>query len=643
MANSSGPLNSPKPTTAAVVGGVHNNSTPAPEDGQALPLQLDANGNLLVSVSGGGASSAVNITGINGVAPGITNPLPVELSDGTNPLGTVGNPVNITGSVTANTTNTDVAPASQNITAQDTNSTSTGVANGATFITGTPTAGSAASFVLGSGYESVNYLVAGTWTGTLVVEASVDGGTTWASAGVHQQGTTYIASSFTANFLGEHNSSGYTNVRVRSTASWTGTAVVKIVKTLNARLTYVANPVNLKDGTTQSVVNTIKPASTAAIATDTAIVVAISPNNSLTVTQPTAANLNATVTQGPAAANTAGWPTTAGGIAESTGAWTNATSGNTAITLNTAGYSTVVVTLSQTTTITGGVITFEASDTTAFTNAYPISAMCISKAAIVSNVTTVPVLTYTLQATTNISFAISVQGYAAVRARLSTVVSGTGTVNIGLAATSAPGTSYGAAMPVVLVGATASGNTSGGLFAIETGAAQQTIADNKGNVNVIGDNSGLINPLLIAQEMYGGAFSGAANATLSGWSKARTPTVFKTVSATTSGNTAIWTPGTGNKFRLLKLFIQVTDNASLASGAVLTVDIQDSSTTTNITFSVFVPTTAVTTVIGDGAEIQLDLGQFGILSAVANNVLNVNLSVALATGVCRIIAMGTEE
>jgi hypothetical protein len=49
------------------------------------------------------------------------------------------------------------------------------------------------------------------------------------------------------------------------------------------------------------------------------------------------------------------------------------------------------------------------------------------------------------------------------------------------------------------------------------------------------------------------------------------------------------------------------------------------------------------TVIGDGLEQQLDLGVFGILSAAANNVLNVNLSVALATGNVRIIAMGTEE
>ena len=45
----------------------------------------------------------------------------------------------------------------------------------------------------------------------------------------------------------------------------------------------------------------IKPASTAAVATDKALVVAVSPNNSLLVAQPTAADLNATVVQATAA------------------------------------------------------------------------------------------------------------------------------------------------------------------------------------------------------------------------------------------------------------------------------------------------------------------------------------------------------
>ena len=53
----SGPLNSPKPTTSVVVGGVYNVTTPAPADKQALALQTDNEGNLLVNVAVSGAST----------------------------------------------------------------------------------------------------------------------------------------------------------------------------------------------------------------------------------------------------------------------------------------------------------------------------------------------------------------------------------------------------------------------------------------------------------------------------------------------------------------------------------------------------------------------------------------------------------
>lgn len=170
------------------------------------------------------------------------------------------------------------APGTQNITAQDVASTSTTVANGQVFVTGTPTAGSAASFSLAS-LESVEVMVTGTWTGTLVSEISMDGGTTWFTRGVKQAGASYISSSFTANFAGGLNVSGMTNYRIRSTAAWTGTATVRIVAALAAGSITVSNPLTLRDSTTQSVANTIKAASTAPVAADTALVVAVSPNS----------------------------------------------------------------------------------------------------------------------------------------------------------------------------------------------------------------------------------------------------------------------------------------------------------------------------------------------------------------------------
>lgn len=91
----SGP-NSSQPTTAEIVGGVYNAAGETLVDGQGTPLQTDVHGNLLVvSVGGGGGTSNVNIADVNGSPPALSNPLPVELSDGTNAFGTAGNPLSV--------------------------------------------------------------------------------------------------------------------------------------------------------------------------------------------------------------------------------------------------------------------------------------------------------------------------------------------------------------------------------------------------------------------------------------------------------------------------------------------------------------------------------------------------------------------
>jgi hypothetical protein len=309
-----------------------------------------------------------------------------------------------------------------------------------------------------------------------------------------------------------------------------------------------------------------------------------------------------------------------GNIPEITAAWTSATGVNTALTLTPIlGYGTVVVTLMGTGTVTPGVVTFEVSDTAAGTNWYVIQ----GSLTVAGN----PASTSTLVAENNAYF-FNVEGWAAFRVRLSTAITGSGTTNVGIQA---------GAFPV------ATSTTIANQLGVRSTVGANAASDNQSNTTFFTDSGNVSDPLAVGDWVYGGAFSGTTDAVRRGWSKMRASTVFRTVAATASGNTVIWTPGSGNKFRLLQLFIQVSDNASLAAGGVLTVDIQDATTSTNITFSVFVPTTAVTTVIGDGAEVSLNLGAIGILSAAANNTLNVNLSVALATGVCRIIAMGTEE
>ncbi len=122
----------------------------------------------------------------------------------------------------------------------------------------------------------------------------------------------------------------------------------------------------------------------------------------------------------------------------------------------------------------------------------------------------------------------------------------------------------------------------------------------------------------------------------------RTPATFKTVQATSSGNTALWTPVAGKKFRLMRWIIEVTDNAALAVAGVLTIKLTDSATGIGQEFDIFVPAASLDTAGLLGSSGWIDLGN-GILSAAANNVLNVNLSAALTAGNVRVRCCGTEE
>lgn len=151
-------------------------------------------------------------------------------------------------------------------------------------------------------------------------------------------------------------------------------------------------------------------------------------------------------------------------------------------------------------------------------------------------------------------------------------------------------------------------------------------------------------PLLyVGMGIHGGTFSGTIDAVRRGFSKAKTPTVFRTISTAAAGNTVVWTPGVGNRFRLLKFRVQLTGNAALAVAAVLDITLNDAGGAMNLAHSAFVPAAALA---GGGHDYDsgwIDLGFFGIFSAAANNVLNVNLSAALTTGVCRVMLAGVED
>lgn len=238
----------------------------------------------------------------------------------------------------------DISPATQTVTTLDlTTSTVTG-ANGQILYIGTPTAGSTATFTLPSS-GSVTVQSSSLGTGTLAVEVSMDGGAGWVRPNVYQVSTANYTNGFTASFVATLSVAGFTHVRVRTITSWSGNATITVRETQNqgvvtigsmlpsgtntigninlseslvdnaaftdgtskvvpsgyifdevAGTTLSENDVGaarvdlkraqvfvLEDATTRGVRQTVKAASTAAVAADIAAVVSLSPNSPITI------------------------------------------------------------------------------------------------------------------------------------------------------------------------------------------------------------------------------------------------------------------------------------------------------------------------------------------------------------------------
>lgn len=125
--------------------------------------------------------------------------------------------------------------------------------------------------------------------------------------------------------------------------------------------------------------------------------------------------------------------------------------------------------------------------------------------------------------------------------------------------------------------------------------------------------------------------------------RTRTPNTFKTVTATATGDTAVWTPTSGKKVRLMRYQIQISGNAAQAVAGDFDIVLRDATTAIGVGLTVYVPGAGAGAKPSDGlASGWVDLGN-GFLSAAANNVLNVNLSAALTAGKVRVVACGTEE
>lgn len=126
---------------------------------------------------------------------------------------------------------------------------------------------------------------------------------------------------------------------------------------------------------------------------------------------------------------------------------------------------------------------------------------------------------------------------------------------------------------------------------------------------------------------------------IDGSQRGTSPYLVKSATASALGSTALWTPAAGKRVQLAKLCIHVTANASIAAGGILTIALLDAAASLGLSFACFVPAAAATTVPFDSGWMDLDLGP---VEAAANDVLNINLSAALATGVVSVVAVGWE-
>ena len=221
------------------------------------------------------------------------------------------------------------------------------------------------------------------------------------------------------------------------------------------------------------------------------------------------------------------------------------------------------------------------------------------------------------------NYTANVTGFAYLQFKLTTQISGAGNTIITWVVAGEAGQAIPVTYPKIISSATT--------------AQTEPITTMQPNNDLVGTN-GALAVTICAQTGAPGNNSGAM---------LRTPSKFFTASvpATASGNTAVWTPTSGKKFRLMRF--QITgSNIAATAATVLTVSFQDATTGITIgTYDVLMPATAnVVSGVMNVSSGWVDLGN-GFLSAAANNVLNANVSATVigATGAFRVNVCGTEE
>jgi hypothetical protein len=116
-----------------------------------------------------------------------------------------------------------------------------------------------------------------------------------------------------------------------------------------------------------------------------------------------------------------------------------------------------------------------------------------------------------------------------------------------------------------------------------------------------------------------------------------------TAQAYLSGNTALWTPAAGKRFRLKRLMATIPGDAYAGAPGPVTLSFQDGTTPIGIAFQFYLPAAAPNVAGCLLVTPWLDLGD-GYLSAAIGNALNANLSLTIAgAGAAQIIVAGVEE
>ena len=284
--------------------------------------------------------------------------------------------------------------------------TLTSITNAVTVAQGT--AANLNATVVGTGTFAVQAAQSGTWT-------VQQGSAPWTQNLTQVAGATLgtpqtFGTAPTGIVIGTSSDIYVAGTRARSNQTTTAAGVqdINLVGVLGATMS-VTNPAftSITDGTNKAAV---KPASTASVATDPALVVTMSPN---TISVP--------VTQAPASSSST-----------SVATWTSATALNTAVTLisGTFNYDALIVTLNQGSTITAGQLTFEVSNDNS--NWVAVTGVNASQFG-----TFAENGIYFLTQSTYAAGFFNMTSWQYFRVRLSTVITGTGNVVIGYAAQSA--------------------------------------------------------------------------------------------------------------------------------------------------------------------------------------------------------------